>query len=67
MKEIFSGNNQTLGKFNPPLKVKIKTEGKIVLLSSGKKSIWKSSISPEHENRKMKERERESKKNMYWK
>lgn len=59
MKEIFSGNNQTLGKINPALKVKIKTDGKIVFLSSGKKSISKSSISPEHENRKMKERERE--------
>jgi hypothetical protein len=45
MKEIFSGNNQTLGKINPALKVKIKTEGKIVFLSSGKKSISKSSIS----------------------
>jgi hypothetical protein len=28
MKEIFLGNNQTLGKINPAIKVKIKTESK---------------------------------------
>jgi len=28
MKEIFLGNNQALGKVNPTIKVKIKTESK---------------------------------------